>query len=48
MQRKEKKKKKIYKLIKPRGSLVPPNKPHKSKKAYDRRQSKQMIKAYCR
>jgi hypothetical protein len=48
MQRKEKKKGESHKLLKARGSLIPPNRPHKSKKAYDRRKAKQMVKAFCR
>ena len=35
-----KKEKISYKSIKPRGCLIPPNKSHKSKKAYDRKREK--------
>ena len=38
-----KKKDKKHKLVKPRGPLIPPNKPHKSKKAYDRKKAKGVI-----
>jgi hypothetical protein len=37
------KKDKKHKLVKPRGPLIPPNKPHKSKKAYDRKKAKGVI-----
>jgi hypothetical protein len=35
-----------YKLIKPRGCLVPPNKKHKSKKEYNRKVGKKCPQIY--
>jgi len=37
------KKDKKYKLMKPRGRLVPPNKVHKSKKVYNRKKNKEEV-----
>ena len=37
-----KKKSLSYKLLKPRGCLVPPNKSHRSKKDYDRKREKRV------